>query len=160
MGFGAIQERQKVLNIFLKAVNGLGASFLPSCFPFFESFEGFDFILSQIDLSSIGDAIFLVFSFAIVRDVAKLMGPAALDLGLGIDQLTSGLKTGRAIHGDEFEVFANKSPEKESLEETLPGLFGFSFGVFEVDQLAFSEHRDAISDKHPPVDVFAPDPEL
>ena len=70
MSFGAIEERQKVLKVFLEAVNGIGASILPSRFPFFESLECFCFILSRVNLPDIGDAIFFVFSFAIVRDVA------------------------------------------------------------------------------------------
>ena len=160
MGFGAIQKRQKVLKVFFETVYGVRASFLPSSFPFLESLKSFTFILRQIDLSSIGDAVFLVFGFAIVRDVTKLMSPATLDLGLRIDQLTSGFETGRAIHGDEFKVFALKASEKQSLEKALPGLFGFSLGMFEVDQLSFSKHRDAIGDEHPSIDVFATDPEL
>ena len=115
MGLGAIQKRQKVLKVFLEAVDSIGTSFLPRGFPFFELFESFGFILSQIDLSSIGDAVFLVFGFAIVRDVTKFMSPATLDLGLGIDQLTSGFETSRTIHGDEFKVFALEPPEKEGL---------------------------------------------
>ena len=66
MRLGAIEERQKVLNVFLEAVNGIGASFLPGRLPLFELFEGFGFILSQINLSGIGNARFLVLGFAIV----------------------------------------------------------------------------------------------
>ena len=88
------------------------------------------------------------------------MSPAALDPGPWIDQLTSGLKTGGAIHGDEFEMFTLKSSEKEILEEAFPRFFGFSSGGLKVDQLAFSEHRNAVGNEKPSIDVFAMDPDL
>jgi hypothetical protein len=160
MSLWAIQERQKILQVFFEAVNGVGASVFPSRFPLFESLESFVFILSQINLSGIGNAGFLVLGFAIVRNISKLMSPAPLNLGPWIDQLTSGLKTGRAIHGNELEVFALKSSEKEILEEAFPGFFGFSSGGLKFDQLPFSEHRNAVGDEESSIDVFAMDSDL
>ena len=88
------------------------------------------------------------------------MSPAALDPGPRINQLASGLKTGRTIHGDELEVFALKSSEKEILEKAFPGFFGFSSGGLKVDQFPFSKHRHAVGDEESSIDVFAMDPDL
>jgi hypothetical protein len=160
MSLGAIQERQKILQVFFEAVNGIGTSFLPSRFPLFETLEGLGFILSEINLPGIGNAGFFVLGFAIVRNIAKFMSPAALDPGPRIDQLTSGLKTGRAIHCDEFEVFTLKSSEKEILEEAFPRFLGFSSGGLKVNQFPFSEHRNAVGDEEPSIDVFVMDSNL
>lgn len=53
MGLGTFQEGQKIFEIFLQAVNGVGASSIPSLLPFFELLKCFGFILSQVDLPSI-----------------------------------------------------------------------------------------------------------
>jgi hypothetical protein len=134
--------------------------FFPIRFPFPEFLNGISSVFCQINLSGISNTPFFVSGFAVIGDIAEFMGPAALDFGPGVNQFTGRFKAGRAIHGNEFEMFALKPPKIQVLKERLPRFFGFSFGVFKIDQFTFTEHRDAVSGKNPSIDVFATDPDL
>ena len=87
MALGAIQEVEHLVQVFLKAVYGVRTCFLPVLLPSLKSGGGLDLVWGLINALRLEDQLLLILFPAVIGDIPKLMRPASLDLGVGINDL-------------------------------------------------------------------------